>query len=125
MDLPGGESRRRPPQLWRRAECFCTLSFYPKARHRPIIHWLMMVMVALVGALLLAPPAHADSPVRPAQARAGDLPWNPNGLHGPVSLTHNVSLEVQPENSQACGSTQGGYTSQNSFWRVFDLNGQF
>lgn len=82
-----------------------------------------MVAVLIGGMLLLVMPVRAQEPLELRQ----DLATAPLGLNPltPLSLTHSVSQTVQIGNSEACRSTQGGYTQPNSFWRVFDLNGDF
>jgi hypothetical protein len=82
---------------------------------------LAMIAVLCGGALLLIAPAHAQEPLE-------RLPFAQNApisSQPPLSITHSISQTVQVGNSDACRSTQGGYTQQNSFWRVFDLNGEF
>lgn len=40
---------------------------------------------------------------------------------GGVSITHNNSTAIEPATGIACGNQDAGYTTENSFWRVFDL----
>lgn len=82
---------------------------------------LAMIAVVCGGAILLVMPAHAREPLEPTPFVEGAL----FSTQPPLSITHSVSQTVQIGNSDACRSTQGGYTQQNSFWRVFDLNGDF
>lgn len=92
---------------------------------RVIRVWVMLA-VLIGGTLLLVLPVRAQEPLELTQAPNGAPPGTQQPLPiFPVTLTHSVSNTIQSGNSQACGSTQSGYTAQNSFWRVYDLDGDF
>jgi hypothetical protein len=91
-----------------------------------IARLLAMVAVLIGGTMLLVMPVRAHERLELIQA-SSDAPLGvqlPLAV-APISLTHSVSQTIQVGNSEACGSTQSGYTSQNSFWRVYDLDGDF
>lgn len=91
-----------------------------------VIRFWVMLAVLIGGTLLLVMPVRAQEPLELTQAPNGSPPGTQPPLPiSPISLTHSVSLTIQSGNSQACGSTQSGYTAQNSFWRVYDLDGDF
>jgi hypothetical protein len=91
-----------------------------------VIRFWVMLAVLVSGTVLLALPVRAQEPLELTQAPNGSPPGTQHPLPtSPISLTHSVSLTIQSGNSQACGSTQSGYTAQNSFWRVYDLDGDF
>ena len=93
---------------------------------RRVIRLWMMATVLIGATVLLILPVRARGPLElthaPFEVHSGiQLP----PVVSPISITHSLSLSIQSGNSQACGSTQSGYTAQNSFWRTFDLDGEF
>src|SRR5690554_5587815 len=62
-------------------------------------------------------------------AGVAGAPWTPSGATNlshrggdEITITHSASTVVAAGSGVSCGNQQEGYTSENSYWRVFDLS---
>lgn len=88
---------------------------------------LLVLIVVALGWNGLVVPAIADGPMSFVRADSRPLSYTYNlNLVAPITITQNTDPEtIETGNTVVCGPKDGSYTTQNSLWRRFDLDGEF